>query len=249
MDGQVGRTVLAATNDTSLLVSGIDDVERWGDMQLARGPEYFKLAAETPGLDQATLDAIVHFARSNEKKTVCHAATKGAQEMACLAGVDQIHHSPLDRPVDVDMAAHILAKGQVVIPTLTMMKAFATLLGFNYNASRESVGIYSEAGVPILVGTDANTQVAGGVPFGTSYIQEMSLLVEAGMSPLEVLRSATVLPARHWGLDDRGVIMAGKRADLVLLSGGFNPVEDISAVGNISKVWVGGVQSGLLEVV
>ena len=48
------------------------------------------------------------------------------------------------------------------------------------------------------------------------------------------------LPARHFGLADRGAVEPGKRADLLLLSG--DPVADITATRRIQRVWCAGVE-------
>ena len=60
------------------------------------------------------------------------------------------------------------------------------------------------------------------------------MLVGAGLSPVDAVRSATVLAAQYFGLSDRGFIAPGKRADLVLIDG--NPLQDISAVSKIEAV-------------
>jgi imidazolonepropionase-like amidohydrolase len=69
---------------------------------------------------------------------------------------------------------------------------------------------------------------------------ELALLVEAGLTPVEVLRAATVLPANYFGFEDRGVIEVGRRADLLLIEG--DPTRDIAATRTIRGVWVAGVQ-------
>jgi len=88
------------------------------------------------------------------------------------------------------------------------------------------------AGVPVVAGTDK------GVP-GFSLQRELELYVEGGMTPLEALQTATIVPARAMKLDkDLGTIEAGKRADLVLL--GANPLDRISAVRTAQRVVVNG---------
>jgi imidazolonepropionase-like amidohydrolase len=95
----------------------------------------------------------------------------------------------------------------------------------------------------VLAGTDANN--AAGVPaspeHGSSMHRELELLVEAGLTPVDALRAATVLPARYFGLPDRGVIEAGQRADLVLIAG--DPLADIGATRKIERVWCTGIES------
>jgi imidazolonepropionase-like amidohydrolase len=82
-----------------------------------------------------------------------------------------------------------------------------------------------DAGVPIVAGTDE------GVP-GHSLHREIELYVEAGLTPMEALQAATIVPARAMKLDaELGTIERGKRADLVVLDA--NPLDDIH---NIRRV-------------
>lgn len=103
-----------------------------------------------------------------------------------------------------------------------------------------SVAALDAAGVEILVGTDASVPVptTGGQAHGASVHHEMALLVEAGFSPVRALRAATSVPARRFGLDDRGRIAAGLRADLVLVDG--DPTTTIGDSLSIVGVWRGG---------
>jgi len=65
--------------------------------------------------------------------------------------------------------------------------------------------------------------------YGFGYIREMELLQEAGFSPLEVIRSATIEAAEVLGMDDRiGSVRPGKLADLVLVE--YNPLENFKVL-------------------
>lgn len=109
-----------------------------------------------------------------------------------------------------------------------------------YTNARDSVAALHRAGVTILAGTDAHKEDLSpfSIVHGESLHRELELLVEAGLSTVEALQAATSLPAKHFGLGDRGVIEVGKRADLVLLA--ENPVDDIRASRSIRKVWCAG---------
>jgi len=92
----------------------------------------------------------------------------------------------------------------------------------------EIVGAMQRAGVPLLAGTDV-------VPVGFSLHDELALMVEAGLSPIEALQSATINPARYFGREkELGTIAVGKRADLVLLDA--DPLADIHNTRKISGV-------------
>jgi hypothetical protein len=99
-----------------------------------------------------------------------------------------------------------------------------------------NVRLFHQAGVTLLTATDV------GVPFqvpGLSLHRELVRLIEAGLTPLEALRAATLYPARVLGLTDSlGSIEVGKLADLVLLDA--NPLEDISNTRRIRAVVANG---------
>jgi len=100
----------------------------------------------------------------------------------------------------------------------------------------EVVGRMHRAGVPILAGSD--TPNVRCIP-GFSLHDELTLLVEAGLKPIEALQAATRNPARYFGIaDSLGTVEAGKIADLVLLDA--NPLEDIRNTQRIAAVVVRG---------
>ncbi len=87
-------------------------------------------------------------------------------------------------------------------------------------------------GVPIGAGTD--TPIFVSVP-GYSLHSELEYLVRAGLSPLDAIKSATVVPAEFFSLqDEMGTVDIGKKADLVLLDA--NPLEDIANTKRIAAV-------------
>ncbi|GHD69011.1 hypothetical protein GCM10007164_11460 [Luteimonas padinae] len=102
------------------------------------------------------------------------------------------------------------------------------------NALR-SVAALHAAGVDILAGTDAGNP---GTAHGISMHGELALLVRAGLTPAEALAAATAVPARRFGLADRGRIAPGLRADLLLVEG--DPTADISATRAIAGIWKNG---------
>ena len=100
-------------------------------------------------------------------------------------------------------------------------------------AMEEVVKQLSVNGVPLMVGTDL---LSPGVIPGYSVHEEMVLLQEAGLSPADILRSATIIPAKFIGVDNRlGTIAERKTASFVLLRS--NPLEDIRNVDQIECVF------------
>lgn len=96
----------------------------------------------------------------------------------------------------------------------------------------KEVGAMSRAGVEFMAGTDV------GFPYvfpGFSLHEELALLVQAGLTPMETLQTATRNPAKYLGLlDSLGTVEKGKIADLVLLEA--NPLIDISNTKRIAAV-------------
>ena len=216
----------------------------WVDQQLSKGAEYIKILADIPGMNQDIVTALVDAARKRDKSVVCHAAACETVRQGLKARAHQLHHSPLDGTFSEDDIQLYKSLGTINCPTLSIMQGFAKLgrPGRDYAHARDNVTLLHKAGIPILAGTDANETPGPPVQvrFGESFHNELQLLVEAGLSNTEALRAATILPAKHFGLTDRGVIAPGCRADLVLLSG--NPVEDIALTKSIEKVWIGGIE-------
>jgi imidazolonepropionase-like amidohydrolase len=102
----------------------------------------------------------------------------------------------------------------------------------DYAVAEAALRQLTAAGVPILAGTDAPML---GTAHGASLHRELELLVHAGLTPLDALAAATSVPAHAFGLEDRGRIARGLRADLLLVEG--DPTRDILATRRIRGVW------------
>ena len=114
----------------------------------------------------------------------------------------------------------------------------------NFAAALATVAALHRAGVDVLAGTDAAALSIPGVANGASLHNELRMLVLAvGFSPTEALRAATALPARRFGLTDRGRIRAGLRADLVLVDG--DPTVTIGDTLSVRAVWRQGTRLAL----
>jgi imidazolonepropionase-like amidohydrolase len=105
-----------------------------------------------------------------------------------------------------------------------------------FQAELKMVGEMNRAGVPILAGTDTAAGVR--VYPGFSLHEELELLVQAGLTPMEALQAATRNAGKYLGIADTGTIEKGKRADLVLLDA--NPLQDIKNTRKIQSVVLAG---------
>jgi imidazolonepropionase-like amidohydrolase len=93
------------------------------------------------------------------------------------------------------------------------------------------------AGVRLLAGTDASRR--NPTAHGISLHRELELLGQAGLSPAEILGAATSKSADAFRLTDRGRIVPGLRADMLLVRG--DPTSDLLAIRDIVRIWKAGV--------
>ena len=92
------------------------------------------------------------------------------------------------------------------------------------------VGRLHQAGVPIVAGTDG---------YGLELVRELELYQQAGLSNVEALQTATIVPARMTGMADRtGSIAVGKTADIILVNGDVS--KDLGALRQVNTVFLDG---------
>lgn len=112
----------------------------------------------------------------------------------------------------------------------------------NYQFNISQLTHYQNAGITILAGSDGAVLNALVYP-AQSLIQELQIFQDAGLQPIDILRSATINGARFLKKDkEMGSIDLGKRADLVILDS--NPLENIRATTQISGVFTKGSYFG-----
>ncbi|MGV8959366.1 MAG: amidohydrolase family protein [Stenotrophomonas sp.] len=208
-------------------------------------------AADNSSMDEETLTALVDEAHKHGLKVFTHTVMVKRGKTAARAGVDVIAHSVQDGPVDAELIALMREHGTAYAPSLAVyLPARVDGSGsagsspevlqqreHNFANAMANVKVLYDAGVPVVVGTDAGMT---GTPHGVSTLRELELLVDAGLSPAQALIAGTARSAVALGLPDRGTIEVGKRADLVLVDG--QPWDHIGDVRKIGQVYVAGTQ-------
>ena len=149
----------------------------------------------------------------------------------------------VDGPEVDSLAKFLVRKGTFVTPTLGPFEYrfhendHDTVRLAGFNNMKALTARLQKAGVRIVLGSHSMVEYA---EEGWAYQREMELLVESGISPMDVIVTSTLQNARYFRIDDRlGSIEKGKTADLVLIKG--DPLQDISAMRNIEKVMLNGV--------
>jgi imidazolonepropionase-like amidohydrolase len=142
-------------------------------------------------------------------------------------------------PQSLDDLLHRFAQnGTWIDPTIQSFRYWApTQWSAIFSGFRELVPSIRQNRVSILAGTDSSSvlEEKGDPPPGASLHDELALLVDAGFTPSEALRAATLNPALFLGFSDSlGTIEAGKTASMVLLEA--NPLQDIRNAERIVTV-------------
>ena len=229
--------------------SGADELAHVVRDQIAKGADWIKVYADyrwgaageaRPTFTLDELRVIVDVARSSGRPVVAHASTAEGMRRAVLAGVETIEHGD-DGSADVWRL--MATRGVALCPTIAAGDAIVQYRGWRRGVDPEPARITAKrasfraalaAGVPICFGGDVGVYTHG------DNARELELMVDYGMSPLQVLRAATAGNARIFHLDDRlGAVRPGLLADLVAVSG--DPTRDVRASRAVVFVMKGGV--------
>ena len=255
-EGLVASPKHAANFVANRIAEGVDYIKVVADVP---GPDQVTLNAlvaaahEQNKLVVAHASSFIPFAMAQEAKAdiVTHAPRdKALDDEACsrmlaanrISVPTLVMAEALSKPPSWGAIFGLLARPSVLWAIIKARRANPHGGGNTYENARDSVTALYKAGVPILAGTDAHSEPNSpfSVKHGDSLHHELELLVEAGLSTVDALRAATCLPAKHFNLNDRGVIEVGKRADLVLIS--QDPIQDIRATRSIQRVWCAGIE-------
>ena len=217
--------------------------------QIGKGADFIKVYADyrwgpngedRPSFTLEELKLVNEVTRSSGRILVCHAKSKEAIRRAVTAGAETIEHGDF---IDAEIAMLMKQNGVTFFPTISAVEKITQYRGWkkgvdpdpaNVTNKKRSFSEALKAGVTIGMGGDV-----GVYPHGEN-VQEMELMVEYGMKPVDVLRAATSVNAKamHWeGMV--GSIQKGLKADLVVFSG--DPSAYISDVRKVRFVMKDGV--------
>jgi len=180
--------------------------------------------------------AIVDETHRLGKKAAAHAIGSDGIAAALRAGVDTIEHG--DGLTDA-LIDEIAKKGVYWVPTIMVGAYVAPGRGGNWvkmvDLEKTAFQKALKKNVKIALGTDA-----GGFDWKElNEAKEFEYYVNYGMTPMQAIRSGTVVPAELLGWNDKiGTIEAGKWADIVAVSG--NPLSDITELQRVKFVLKGG---------
>lgn len=233
------------------VVNGVAEARKAVRQRYKDGADLIKITAtggvlsvaksgQNPQFMTDELEAIVQTAKDYGMTVAVHAHGKEGMKRAILAGVDSIEHGTyMDKEViklmrkhDVYYVPTILAGNFVAekakidgyFPDIVRPKAAAIgpLIQKTFARAHEN-------GVLIAFGTDSGVSAHG------DNAQEFALMVEAGMSEMDAILSATINAAKLLKIDrELGTVTQGKLADLVAVKG--NPLDDITLMEKVSFV-------------
>lgn len=237
------------------VVDGVPSAIKAARLAIKRGADHVKITAtagvlsiaadgSAPQFSSEEIEAIVRSAGDLGKKVAAHAHGDEGMQRAIQAGVASIEHGTYMSAKTMEMMKE---NGVYLVPTIIAGKSVADsarVPGY-YVAPvvakalaigpliQDTFGRAYQAGVPIAFGTDAGVFRHG------RNAKEFVYMVEAGMPPMEALRSATVHAADLINQSDHlGSLEAGKFADVIAVSS--NPIDDMRVLQNVSFVMKGG---------
>ena len=242
---------------TDLALKGFEFLKIWvddrGGSQTKLAPEIYRAVAQHAG--EAGLKVFVHQQSASDMLDLIS------------AGVDGFLHGRIGRDFTDGLIERAVQSDVFVIPNLGLGELRREAIGedqfltpFLSQGLRESLSASEirqmqperdatneseliagfariETGdLDLVLGTDAGA--VPGHPFGYTGHRELEIYVRLGMSPMDALRSATSLAAKHLGLRGLGLLEPGKQASLLILNS--DPTSDIRNTRDIHSVYLNG---------
>jgi imidazolonepropionase-like amidohydrolase len=223
------------------MISGVEEARRAVREQIGNGADLIKVYAdwENPTLTVDELRVIVEEAHKAKRRVAAHATTADGIRNALQAGVDSIEHGHRADKADIEL---MKAKGVYLVFTVSGMDASVAANPERWkvppasdllNAKNLSMTLARQFGVKIANGSDAASAKSHG-----RNARELESMVRHGFAALDAIRAATISAADLIGVNDVGVIEAGRYADLIAVRG--DPLTDITVLQSVAFVMKGG---------
>jgi imidazolonepropionase-like amidohydrolase len=235
-----------------VVISGVEEARRAVRQAFYDGADVIKIIVNT-GPRVVSVDelrVIVEEAHRVGKRVAAHATDDQATRIAADAGVNSIEHG---YSLPDDVIKTMKEKGIFLVPTDYPAQFYVDALGAVppdqrtqrlaaaqpfVTRSADRLRRAMQGGVRIAYGSDEYYN-APGQTRGQSSLLTLQAYQEAGMSPLDVLRAATLNSADLLGLGDRvGAIETGKLADIIAVDG--DPLKDVKDLQHVRFVMKGG---------
>lgn len=223
----------------TLDVSSAVNARQQVNMEVNAGVDLIKLTMETgyagvtnlPILSEEELKAIVETAHEYGVEVSAHITDVKFLSILLKAGVDDLAHIPIGS-IPKYQIQQLITQDIYVIPTLTVMDAYGALHDASHN-----LGVLNEAGVMIAMGSDYTLIPQNnfdhfelGMP-----MHEITRMNEAGMTPMQIIVSATRNGAHVCRLENElGTLETGKLADILIVNG--DPLQDLSTLLKVKMV-------------
>lgn len=230
-------------------VAGLEELSKAVRSQIGHGADLIKVYADyrygpngeaQPTFNELELGWIVGNTSAGGRKVVAHASTPEGMKRAINAGISTIEHG--DGGTD-EVFKLMKEKNVALCPTLAAGDAIQQYRGWRKGIAAEPASIINKkksfqlalkAGVKICMGGDVGVFAHG------DNAREMELMVEYGMKPIDVLRSATSVNAAVFGYGDKiGRIKKDLLADLIAIEG--DPSADIKTIRKVFLIMKDGV--------
>jgi imidazolonepropionase-like amidohydrolase len=229
-------------------VAGLEELSKAVRSQIGHGADLIKVYADyrygpngeaQPTFSELELERIVENTKSSGRKVVAHASTPEGMKRAINTGISTIEHG--DGGTE-EVFKLMKEKNVALCPTLAAGDAIQQYRGWKKGVDPEPASITNKkksfalalkTGVTICMGGDVGVFAHG------ENAREMEMMVEYGMKPIDVLKSATSVNADVFGYADKiGRIKPGLFADLIAIEA--DPSTNINAIRNIKLVMKNG---------
>ena len=230
-------------------VSGIEEMGNEARTQISKGADLIKVYADyrwgpngeaRPTFSTEEIAEAVRIASSSGRIVAVHATTAEGMRRAIMAGVTTIEHG--DDGTE-EVFKMMKEKGIALCPTLAAGAAILQYRGWKKGIDpepqsiinkRKSFQLALKEGVTICMGGDVGVFAHG------DNAREMEMMVEYGMKPIDVLKSATSINADVFGYGNKiGRIKKGLFADIIAVDG--DPSVDIKNIRKIKMVMKDGI--------